>query len=443
MSNTTPGLDTTNRVVLPEKVMQRNRLLGIFEGGTARVIFNLTSGAFLVGFLKHMGASDTVCGYILAIPVLAAAIQFLAPIVLERLAFRLRIITLGSTLHRVLLSLLIGVAFLPFPSDVKLWIAAMLYLFSHLAVSFVSPAVSNLYVSFVEPRNRGKYFGMRESWLLIFSTIMNLLMGWILDLFRDAGNERGGFVAIYAAIFLLMLVNTSAYLRMREVPLGHNPEPMRLREVFTLPLKSPLFRRFFVLSILWNVGIQLSSAFYGVYQVNDLALSYTEINLYGMLSNIVYFSCAMLWGRIADKFGWSFASMASFLFIGISSTIWFFIVRGAWMTPLLVLAMITSGIAWSGINISLFNLQFDYMPAHKRTVYIGFNSTVSGLLGYAASSLGAMLVGVAASFEGHVFGLVFGIKQILFLTSGILIVICALYVLLFMKQARPAPQAQA
>ena len=171
--------------------------MGIFEGGTARVIFNLTSGAFLVGFLKHMGASDTVCGYILSIPVLAAAIQFLAPIVLERLEYRLRIITLGSTLHRILLTLLIAIPFLPLPSGVKLWMSAILYLFSHLSVSFVSPAVSNLYVSFVEPSNRGKYFGQRESWLLVFATIMSLLMGWILDMFRAAGNERGGFVAIY------------------------------------------------------------------------------------------------------------------------------------------------------------------------------------------------------------------------------------------------------
>ena len=436
MNKEASGTSTIGRVVLPEKTMQRNRLMGIFEGGTARVIFNLTSGAFLVGFLKHMGASDTVCGYILSIPVLAAAIQFLAPIVLERLEYRLRIITLGSTLHRILLTLLIAIPFLPLPSGVKLWMSAILYLFSHLSVSFVSPAVSNLYVSFVEPSNRGKYFGQRESWLLVFATIMSLLMGWILDMFRAAGNERGGFVAIYITIFLLMLINTSAYLRMKEVPLAHSPEPMLLREVFTLPLKSPLFRRFFFLSILWNIGIQLSAAFYGVYQVNDLALTYTEINLYGMLSNVVYFSCAMLWGRVADKLGWSFASMVSFLFVGITSIIWFFIVRGPWMTPLLVLAMLTAGVAWSGINISLFNLQFDFMPDQKRTVYIGFNSTVSGLLGYAASTMGAMLVGVAAAFEGEFLGMTFGIKQLLFLLSGTMIVACAFYVKIFMKQPK-------
>ena len=66
----------------------------------------------------------------------------------------------------------------------------------------------------------------------------------------------------------------------------------------------------------------------------------------------------------------------------------------------------------------------------------GFNSTVSGLLGYAASTMGAMLVGVAAAFEGEFLGMTFGIKQLLFLLSGTMIVACAFYVKIFMKQPK-------
>ncbi len=421
-------------VRLPEKVMQRNRLMGIFEGGTARVIFNLTTGAFMVGFLKHMGANDTICGYILSIPILAAAIQFLAPIVLERLEFRLRIILLGNGLHRLLLSLMILIPFLPLPSGAKLWIAAGAYLLSNLAVSFVTPAASNLYVSFVEPQNRGRYFGMRESWLLVFATAVNLVLGKVLDLFRDAGNERGGFLVIYGTVFVLTLLNAFCFLQMREVPLGHSPEVMHVREVFTLPLKSRRFMRFFVLSVFWNLSFQLSAAFYGIYQVNELALSYTEINLYGMLANVAYFVCASLWGRIADRRGWAFTSRVSFLFLGITCAMWFFFVRGPLLVALMCVAMLLSGIAWSGLNVSLFNLQFDFMPQEKRTVYIGFNSTVSGLIGYAASLVGAMLVGMASDRRITLLGMPVGIKQLLFLATGLLICGCALYIRLFMKQ---------
>lgn len=428
---------------LPEKVMQQNRLMGIFEGGTARVIFSLTTGAFLVGFLKHMGADDTICGYILSIPILAAAIQFLAPIVLERLEFRLRIILLGNGLHRLLLSLMILIPFLPLPSAAKLWIAAGVYLLSNLSVSFVTPAAANLYVSFVEPQNRGRYFGNRESWLLVFATVMNLALGKVLDLFREAGNERGGFLVIYGTIFVLTLLNAWCFLQMREVPLGHSPEPMKIREVFTLPVKNRRFLRFFVLSVFWNLSFQFSAAFFGIYQVNELALSYTEINLYGMLSNVAYFVCAQWWGRIADRKGWSFTTRISFLFLGITCAMWFFIVKGPLLAPLMGLAMLLSGIAWSGLNVSLFNLQFDFMPEERRTVYIGFNSTVSGLLGYAASLAGAMLVGVASSYRLTFLGVPIGIKQLLFLVSGLLICGCALYIRVFMKQNPTGPHTMA
>ncbi len=420
--------------VLPEKVMQKNRLLGVFEGGTARVIFNLTSGSFMVGFLKLLGASDTVCGYILAIPILAATIQFLAPIVLEQLAFRKRIIMIGSELHRLLLFSLIIIPFIPFSSTAKLITAAVVYLISNLAVSFVSPAVSNMYVSFVDTKNRGKYFGTRESYILVFATVMNLVMGRVLDLFREAGNERGGFVSVYVVILVMTAVNLWSYLGMKEVPLQHHPEKMRIKEVFTLPFKSPLFLRFFVLSVLWSFGFMISSSFYGVYQVNELALSYTTINVFGMVSNVVYFGAAFLWGRIADKKGWAFTTSLSFLFIGITSLIWFFIVKGPMLYPLMGLAMVTAGLAWSGINISMFNLQYDFMPEEKRTVYIGFNATISGLLGYGSSMIGAVLVGKLSHMQGELFGVSFGIKQVLFLTSGIFVLVCAAYVKLFMKQ---------
>jgi len=103
-----------------EKDLERNRLLCITEGASARTIFNLTTGAFLVGLLKAMGADDTVCGYIVPLPVLAAGIQFLSPITLESLKFRKKIILAGSLIHRLLLSSLIIIPFLPLGTALKL-----------------------------------------------------------------------------------------------------------------------------------------------------------------------------------------------------------------------------------------------------------------------------------------------------------------------------------
>jgi MFS family permease len=429
----TDTIELHKEVALSESVMEKNRFFCILEGATARIIFNLTTGAFLVGFLKLLGASDTVCGYIMAVPVLATAVQFLSPIVLEKLEFRLRIITVFSALHRGLLSLMIIILFLPLNNTIRIWLAAIIIMISNLSLSFVNPAVSNLYVSFVSPNARGKYFGLRESYLLISSAILSLLMGKILDIFKESGNERGGFAVIYGTIFVLMLVNLFSYLNMKEIPLKHNSETMKIKEVFTLPLKNKKFRKFFVLSILWNIGIMVSASYFGIYQVADLKLSFTEINLLGIISSFFYFISAPVWGRIADKISWAYTTMLSLAIIGISCSIWFFVVKDSpFMFVLLYALMILSGLGWSGINISMFNLQFDFMPEEKRTVYIGFNSTVSGISGFLASAFGSMLVGIFGELSIDFIGIPIGIKQILFMTSGLLIVFCALYIFLFM-----------
>jgi len=77
-----------NKEPLTDKDMEMSRNISIFEGCTARTIFTLTSGAFLVGFAKYIGASDQIAGIIAAIPVLAGIIMVFSPLVFERMENR-------------------------------------------------------------------------------------------------------------------------------------------------------------------------------------------------------------------------------------------------------------------------------------------------------------------------------------------------------------------
>ena len=420
-----------------ERDLERNRLLCIIEGATARTIFNLTTSAFLVGLLKAMGADDTVCGYIVPIPVLAAGIQFLSPITLESLKFRKGIIMAGSLIHRLLLSSLIVIPFLPLGPSARLWFTAAVFLISHLSVAFITPAVSNMYVSFVPQHIRGKYFGKRESYLLLSATVFTLILGKVLDLFEEAGNELGGYVVVYAVVFVLTIINFLTYAKMKEVPLQHHKERMRIAEVFTLPLKSRLFIRYFIMLAIWNIAIQIASAYFSVYLVSDLDMSYTAITLLSLLNSVLYVIAAGIWGRFADKNSWTVTTMACFTILAVCHTLWFFSFRDSpLLLVLLVLAHMTGGIAWSGINISLFNLQFDFTPDEKRTVYIGFSAAASGIIGYLAAIVGSRLVGAFGKNDMVIGGVQINIKQVLFAISAILIFVCAAYIQIFMRKKK-------
>ncbi|NLU53123.1 MAG: MFS transporter [Clostridiaceae bacterium] len=416
-----------------EKELETNRLLGIFEGSSARIILNLTSGAFLVGFLKYIGASDAVCGYIIALPVLAAVIQFLSPIILESLSRRMKIIKLGSAVHRLSLSALIVIPFLPINTSAKLWIAGIIFLISHLILSFVTPAVSTMYVSFVPQSIRGRYFGMRESYMLASATIVTLILGKVLDNFTDAGNEIMGHVVVYATIFLFTVINYLSYHFMKEVSLDHSKERLKIKDIFTLPLKDRRFIYYFVMLVLWNISLQIASAFFSVYLKSDLNMNYTTITVLSTINSILYIISAKRWGRFADKHGWATTTMITIGILGICHGIWFFSFKGSpILIVLMVLAHVLGGIAWSGINVSIFNLQFDFTPDENRMVYIGFSAAISGIIGYIAALIGSKLVSLFETDIIPILGIDFNIKQLLFLSSSLLMLLCSFYIYFFM-----------
>jgi len=420
-----------------EKDLERNRLLGILEGASARTIANLTTGAYMVGLLKYMGASDTFCGYVLSIPVFAAIIQVFSPMILESLKLRKKIIVIGCMLHRVLLSMLIFVTFIPMNPGIRLMIAAILMFVSYLAVSFVNPAVSNMYISFVPQNIRGKYFGTRESYILIAATLLTLVLGKVLDIYTDAGREGTGYIIVYCFIFIMTALNISFFAMMKEVPLSHTSERVKLSEIFTLPLKNRKFIFYFIMLIIWNFAIQIASAYFGVYLKSDLSMSYTVITTLSLINAVIYILSARIWGRFADRNGWSITTMITIGILSICHFTWFFAFKGSPAAIIiLILSHILSGMAWSGINVALFNLQFDFTPDEKRTVYIGFSAAISGVIGYIAAIFGAQLVGLFGEKPVMIFGVAYDIKQILFLASSILLAVCATYIGTFMHSRK-------
>ncbi len=420
-----------------EKDLEKNRFLMIIEGASARTIFNLTSGAYLVGLLKFMGASDTFCGYVLAMPVLAAIIQVLSPIILESLESRKRIIMVGSMIHRFLLVTLIATPFLPVRPNTRLIIAAIIFLISNFAVSFVNPAISNMYISFVPQNIRGRFFGGRESTMLIVATLVTLIMGTVLDIQKDSGNEIKGYVIVYSFIFLFTILNFFSYFFMKEVPLIHTSTKIKFSEIFTLPFKNKMFIRYFIMLIIWNFAAQIASAYFSVYLKSDLDMSYTVITILSFINAVSYALMARVWGKFADKRGWAKTTMITVGILCVCHFSWFLTFENsALMIPLLVFNHISGGIAWSGINVSLFNLQFDFTPDEKRTVYIGFSAAFSGFLGYIAAIIGAQLVGIMGDKKVILLSLSYDIKQILFLISSFLLLICALYIYIFLRSTK-------
>jgi MFS family permease len=423
-----------NTKPLDERDYENSRNMSIFEGCTARTIFNLTSGAFLAGYASFLGANDAFNGIIGAIPVLAGVMSLFSPMYFEKMEKRKLQIVLLNFLHRFLLGLMVFIPLVVFGQTPRLILLSIMYLIAYLAVSFANPAASGLVIDLTLESTRGRYFGKRESYLLAIGTIIALILGSVMDAYKSGGNEYGGFIVTFSVILLLSAANFIFWSSIKEPQIKSKRAVYRLKQVVTIPLKNSGFKKIIIFFVIYNIGLQVGAPFFSVYMVTGLKLEYTYIMLMGMIGTLVNVILVRVWGKVADSRSWDFVLKYSILLLGITHFSWFFVTNASGVILIPILHVI-SGAAWAGIGISTFNIQFIFSPEEGRTVYIGFNAALGGLMGFLGTLAGSVLLVVFGRMGLHISSLEISGMQMLFAISGIILTLCAAYAHFFIKQA--------
>lgn len=421
-----------NKDPLTEADYSKSRNYSIFEGSTARTIFTLTSGAFLAGFAKYLGADDRFNGIIGAMPVLAGVIQFFSPMVFEKLERRKFLISIFCLLHRLLLGLMVFIPLLVKNTSSRIGWLAVTYFVSYLLVSFISPAVGGWIIDLIPENIRGRYFGKRESYILAVVTVVTLIMGKVLDIFRDNKQEYNGFLIMFMFVIATAVVNFIFLSSTKEPHVKKNNMSLKLKNTLTVPLKDKKFRKIVVLFFLWNVAFQIGGPFFAVYLVTGLKLDYTYIMIMGLISTITNVVTVRLWGKIADNKSWVYTTKISIAALSVCHIVWFLVDSN---TAFLLVPMlhVLSGIAWAGINISIFNIQFIFSPEEGRTVYLGFSAALGGLVGFISTLIGSLILGILNGIKLNLMVFTVGNMQIVFGISGILLAVCAAFVHYFIR----------
>ena len=415
-----------------EKDFEHSRRMSIFEGCAARSIFNFTSGAFLAGYANYLGADDSFNGIIGALPVLAGIMSLLSPLYFEKRDRRKPLVVLLNFLHRFILGLMVIIPLIATGKSERLALLALFYLMAYMSISFSKPAASAILIDLTPENIRGRYFSKRESYLLAVGTLLTLVLGPVMDAFKGNGNEYGGFVVMFAVVLLLSFANAFFWLRIKEPDRVKSKTTFKLRQIVTMPLKNTGFRKIIIFFILYNVGLQVGGPFFSVYMVTGLKLNYTYIMIMGMLSTIVNVVLVRVWGRVADRKSWNFVLTYSILTLGITHFSWFF-ANGSTAFIMVPLLHIMGGAGWAGIGISTFNIQFIYSPADGNTVYIGFNAALGGLMGFLGTVAGSGLLIAMQSMSPNLLGFSISGIQVLFLISGLILMLSAAYSHFFIK----------
>lgn len=423
-----------DKTPLTHKDYEKSRYYFLYEGSAATGIFALTSGAFLAGFANYMGASDEFNGVIAAIPALAGVIQIFSSIVFERMQHRKFLISILCLTFRILLGVMFFIPVFIQGSIPRLISLAGMYGLAYLIASFISPPASNWMVDLTPDHMRGRYFAKKDAYSLAFVTILTLVMGKVLDIFRIYNNEFGGFIFIAAIVLLLTCLNFYFISNVKE-PLIHKVDmTIRVKDTFLVPLKNKEFRKVIILFVLWNIALQIGGPFFSVYMVTGLKLNYTYIMMVGVVSSLTRVFSAKHWGKLADHRSWIYVTKLSIGLLAITHISWFF-VNSITMWILIPLLNVIGGVAWCGVSIALFNIQFLFAPKEARTMYLGANAAIGGVIGFTSTIFGSYLIQVFKNYDLHIGNFSISNMQYIFAISGMLLLVCVLYVHFFMKMS--------
>lgn len=417
----------TNRKPVSSREMELSRSLSIYEGCTARTIVTLTSGAFLAGYAKFLGASDQIAGIIAAVPVLASALMVVSPLIYERMENRKFITCLFCIIGRLLLGAMIFIPFIKVSYQVKILLLIVIYFTANAFTAFTLPA-AQIWLQSITPESiRGRYFGKRESVIVAFVTTITLIMGQVLDKTEQIGQQLTGFIILYSFVTIAAVANFILFSFMKEPMITLYDTKLNLKAVLVLPVKNRKFLNLALLIILWNFSFQIGIPFTSVYMVSGLKLSYGIITAMIVFASLVSVISARYWGKIADRKSWMYLLQLIVILQILSFFIWFFISNKITI-PLLITAHFFGGAAISGINICINNLLYDYSPKEHKTVYMGFASAVGGAFGFFGTLTGSFLLKLTSDFKINLLGTDVGNIQLICLCSGIALIGCILFI---------------
>lgn len=427
----------------------------ILESSAGTVGYTMTTGVFMTGYALYLGASDYLAGLLASVPMLMNGFQLLGAALCEKSKHKkglLQGLLLG---YRVPLGCTIFIPLL-FPRSWWVPVFVGVYLLGFLCSALFQPGYNAWIVALTSPRTRGTFYAHREAAYQAVGMIFGMVVGVIVD---ALGQGYGAFFVPYCICLVFCLLN---YLFIRPIRYPEPPAPpVELGDRSEAPAKvqpaegerepterskpkaaktgtlqrvkrNPKVLQFAAIWILWNGGYWMAFAYFSVFMVSTLGLSYSFMNIINVVQMGSLVVAVRYWGRFGDHQGWvkSLTFTCMIIIVG-------FAIRGVVapsMPWLLIPISIVAGAGMGGINVGTLNMIAYLAHPEDQSFCYALHTGVAGLAGFLGSVVGGSLTDLFANvYIGPFSGI-----QLMFFVSG-LVMLSALLVFRVWSRRVPKP----
>jgi MFS family permease len=402
---------------LPSEQVRRGIRISVVEGSFASVHGALIGGVFITGLALRWGASTFQFGLLSAIPALFTAGSIIGALLVSRLGERKPLTVITSVVGRSLFLFYLPFLLMHQRMPLSLFLA-VIAVFNLLLV--VAGNAWNSWMGDLVPSDtRGRYFGMRNTLLSLITMVFTLIVGKYLDAHKtDLGFAVVCVAGVAAGVVSMFL------LRQQPEPCTLRPEPRQpflpaLRQIISVPLADPGFRKFIRFMTIWSLIQPLAGPLYGVHLLKNLSNnSYLLLGAYGAVSAASGIVFQWLWGRAIDRFGAKPVMTLNLFCTGFLPLLWVF-ATPKFLLPIFMDA-VGNGLFWTGATLAWFNLLVCFAEGKQhRDAYFALFTAVSGLGGFVSSLAGGALGQVLTGFHLNLGPFHFVNFNVVFLVAGL------------------------
>jgi len=312
------------------------------------------AGAIFSGFALHIGLSESQIAFLVSLSALAGTSQLVSFYLTRRVVRKQRFMVILGHFEITAASCVVLMALVP---PQYRFAAVSILLVSAYLIGHTNSPIFNSWLSNVVPEDvRATYIGRR----MFIITITSMVYLYGASVWIDRAPGLTGFLTVFTVGWIGGLLG---YWLLIVTPMPR----MEVQQIggFASSLLEPFKERPFVLLALflcaWTVAMQIAGAFYGIYMIKYLELSYSRIAIYTNITLLCMVVGYLGTGPLAQRYGSKPLTQILIIPALAGPVLWMLTTREncSWVIPI---CSVINGIAISGLSVALSSLLYKLVP---------------------------------------------------------------------------------
>lgn len=410
-----------------------SRFLYIIEAALEYFISIAVGSVYLAKITSSIGMSDALTGILTAFVSLGCGFQMIALFISHKTPVK-KWVTTCHVLSQALFGLMYFVPLLNTTQVIKSVLLILCLFFAQIIHNAISSPKINWYMSLVDDGKRGRFTANKEIVSLLSGMVFTYALGYVMDAYAT----KESFVICGVMIFVIMAIHTATLVFAKEKQVIKN-EKTDVKGSIKALLGNKTLIKVIVLFVIWNIANCATTSFAGAYQHGTLGFTTTFSSVIIIIASLSRAIFSRPLGKYADKH--SFCKM---LYICFSLELVAFIIN-IFTVPsngkiLYLVFHVIYAVGQAGINSSIINLAYDYVPNEQKTGALALVNTCYGFTGFFTTLLVSPLVDYIQRNDNMIFGIKIYSQQLMSFISTIFIVVILAYLVLVISKIPPKPK---